>query len=105
MRQAIVYPPELVQRLFDAIASFESEAATPVAAPSPDELRAVLDAAWSATLLEEEGRRTDFTLGLVSEEEALGTRYRVLPFAAAVPCSAPTIAKLSLATDPRETVL
>ena len=65
----------------------------------------MLDAAWSATLLEEEGRRCTFTLGFVSEQEVHATSCQVLAFAQPMPCRPQAIAKLALATDPRETII
>jgi hypothetical protein len=105
MTQPIVYPHDLVQRLFSTIAALESEDPSRAAPPSDTQLQRVLDSSWSATLIEEEGRRTVFTLGFVSEQEALATPCRVLAFADQVACDPHTIAKLALATDPRETII
>jgi hypothetical protein len=105
MTQPIVYPHDLIQRLFSTISALESEDPSRAVPPSRAQLQRVLDASWSATLIEEEGRRTVFTLGFVSEREALATPCRVLAFADEVACDANTIAKLALATDPRETVI
>jgi hypothetical protein len=104
MPQPIVYPHDLVERLFRAISAFESHAPSR-AAPSKEQLERVLDAAWSATLLEEEGRRTVFTLAFVSAQAPIGSSGRALPFVAPVPGTPNAIAKLALATDPRETVI
>jgi sensor domain DACNV-containing protein len=105
MTQPIVYPHDLVERLASTISALESEESSRATPPSHAQIERVLDAAWSATLLEEEGRRTVFTLGVVSEKEALATPCRVLAFADAMACDPHTIAKLALATDPRETVI
>jgi hypothetical protein len=105
MTQTIVYPHDLVERLFSTISALESEDPSRAVPPSRTQLQRVLDASWSATLIEEEGRRTVFTLGFVSEQEALATPCRVLAFADAVACDPNTIAKLALATDPRETII
>lgn len=105
MTQPIVYPHDLVLRLSSMISALASENSSRTTLPSQTQLEQVLDATWSATLLEEEGRRTVFTVGLASEPEALATPYRVLAFAEAMACDSRTIAKLALATDPRETII
>jgi hypothetical protein len=102
---AIVYPHELVRRLVNTISAMESEALSRGTSPPISEVQSVLDVAWSATLLEEEGRRPVFTLALVSEQEALAAPCRVLALAEPMVCDPRSIAKLALATDPRQTVI
>jgi hypothetical protein len=103
--QQIAYPHDLVQRLSATIVALQTELPGREVIPTEEQISCILDAAWSATLLEEEGRRGAFTLGFVSEPEAPGTSCRVLAFAEPMVCGAPTIAKLALATDPRETIV
>jgi hypothetical protein len=105
MQQQVAYPHDLVQRLADTIRALEARVPGPEPVATEEQIGRLLDAAWSATLLEEEGRRGAFTLGFVSEEDARETSCRILAFAAPMPCGAPTIAKLALATDPRETIV
>jgi hypothetical protein len=105
MLQHVAYPHDLVGRLSATMLALQAEIPTGESVPTEDQIECMLDAAWSATLLEEEGRRGPFTLGFVSEAEALTTSCRLLAFAEPTPCGPPAIAKLALATDPRETIV
>jgi len=105
MTLPIVYPHELVRRLGDVIATLESDASCRGASPSGVQLQTLLDVAWSATLIEEEGRRTTFTLGFVSEEEASLANCCALPLSEPMTCDPHAIAKLAVATDPHETII
>ena len=93
---AIPYPRDLASELAKSLAVRRP------AAPSAAQLEQLLDVAFAATLLQEEGRPTVFTLGLVSEEEARRFQYDVEPFARPEHCAPGTIAKLAPATS-RET--
>jgi hypothetical protein len=105
MHQHVAYPHDLVHRLSATIALLQAEAPSRETVPTEEQVEFMLDAAWSATLLEEEGRRCTFTLGFVSEHEVHGTSCQVLAFAQPMPCRPQAIAKLALATDPRETII
>jgi sensor domain DACNV-containing protein len=101
----IVYPHELVRRLSEVIATLESDASRRATSISGMKLQSLLDVAWSATLIEEEGRRTTFTLGFVSEDEAFVANCCVLSLSEPMTCDPHTIAKLAIATDPHETII
>jgi hypothetical protein len=106
MQQQVAYPHDLVQRLSASIVALQVEDPTRESIPTEDQIECVLDAAWSATLVEEEGRRGAFTLGFISEGEARKTATcKLLAFAEPMACASQTIAKLALATDPRETII
>jgi hypothetical protein len=105
MHQHVAYPHDLVHRLSATIGVLQAEAPSREAIPTEEQVERLLDAAWSATLHEEEGRRCTFTLGFVSEHEVRGTPCQVLAFAQPMPCRPQAIAKLALATDPRETII
>jgi hypothetical protein len=105
LTQPIVYPHDLIDKLFGAIVALEAAASTGTMRPSKEQLGRVLDAAWSASLLEEEGRRAVFTLAFATPRDAAQCPWTVLEFADSVPCEPNAIAKLSIATDPRETIL
>ena len=93
----MVYPPELAKELVRR---------WPRGEPVPyDRLRVLLEVAWSATLLEEEGRRPVFTLAYTTTAEAHRFGTRVEEFRSSVPLTAQAVAKLAPATDRRETVL
>src|ERR1700679_2164768 len=103
MHQHVAYPHDRVHRLCATLVRLQAEAPSRQAVPTEEQVERMLDATWSATLLEEEGRRCTFTLGFVSEHEVHSTSCHVLAFAQPVPCRPQAIAKLALATDPRET--
>jgi hypothetical protein len=105
MHQHVAYPHDLVHRLSATIAVLQAEAPSREAIATEEQVECMLDAAWSATLLEEEGRRCTFTLGFVAEHEVHGTSCQVLAFAEPMSCRPQAIAKLALATDPRETII
>jgi len=72
--------------------------------PTPDQAGALLNAAFFASLLEEEGRRSTFTLAFVSPSFVAGsTDFDALVFATPVALHAKHIAKLTPATHPDST--
>jgi len=98
----LTYPPALVDRLHPVLEA--AQHGLPL--PTKTQLGEVLGIAWAATMLEEEGRRTVFTLACIGPEELAERKWAsASPFAHAVPCEPARIAKLAPAADPRETML
>ena len=68
--------------------------------PSLDQLEELLDIAYVASTLEEEGRRVDFTLAYLSEEGARELKHRTFPFTTPLPFVPSRLAKYALAAVP-----
>ncbi|MDB4995794.1 MAG: uncharacterized protein JWM74_3226 [Myxococcaceae bacterium] len=115
-----VYPPKVVKALMRRIERFwdaatdkenphraENHANMTKSSPAPTraELTALMNTAFMATLLEEEGRRTRFTLAFVTPEGASSAGYLVGKFVKAVPFTKAKIAKLAPSTDLEKTSL
>ncbi|WP_156349858.1 putative sensor domain DACNV-containing protein [Archangium gephyra] len=81
--------------------------------PAIDTLRAVIEAAFLASLKREEGRPVDFSIALVSQEEIqeshrvdiFGGMQQVMSFPAPLPLRVEIISKLAAAIDKRTTAL
>jgi hypothetical protein len=71
--------------------------------PSEQNTSSILDAVYVASLMEEEGRRVDFTLAYLSEEGGLALGHGVLPFKTAQPLAPNRLAKFALAAAPLTT--
>lgn len=71
--------------------------------PTRENLETLLDVAYVASMLEEEGRRVDFTLAYISEEGARQLGHRAFPFAEALPLVPSRLAKYALAAAPLTT--
>jgi hypothetical protein len=65
--------------------------------PTREQIEAILDAVYVASLLEEEGRRIEFTLAYLSEQGALRQQHRIFPFEKALQLVPGRIAKYALA--------
>lgn len=103
---SVTYPPEVVDRLQDALDRMQG----PWPHPTKEQLVEILGIAWAATLMEEEGRRTRFTLAcadprLIRERGAERGWGTASPFAEPLPCEPGRIAKLAPAANPNETLL
>ena len=100
----VVYPRELAQRIVDEVANiYEHAGLSP--ALTAEQMARLLDAAWAATLLEEEGRRTRFTLAIAAPENATTSDARSQRFEGPRLFTASAIAKLAPASDVRETLI
>jgi hypothetical protein len=71
--------------------------------PTEHQVRDMLDVAYLASLLEEEGRRVNFTLGFLSPSGAAALKYIPMPFDKPRPFRPNTLAKVALATMPGRT--
>lgn len=103
------YPRDIAKRLARILAAESlpqprAHAQSTLAAPSEPQVAQLLDAAWAATTIDEEGRRTVFTLIFV-ERAALADSYKPLVFEKPRPLTPGAIAKLAPAADPRETLI
>jgi hypothetical protein len=73
--------------------------------PTGEQIEMVLDAVYVASLLEEEGRRVEFTLAYLSDEGARRQQHRTFPFKKPVPLVPSRLAKHALAAAPLTTSL
>jgi hypothetical protein len=93
-RQPIEYPRDLATQLHETL----SANVWPRDVPSKPDLAELLDVAFAASMYEEEGRATLFTLAFVKPED-VGREYGRLQFAKPVALEPKEIAKLAPATD------
>lgn len=75
-----------------------SELVRPI--PPEEALRDILDVAYVASLMSEEGRPIHFTLAYLSQAGAVRQGIDVMPFRRPLPLDPSRIAKIALATDP-----
>ncbi len=75
------------------------------AIPSEEHLREILDVAYAASLMEEEGRRIHSTIGYLNEEGAQALRFSVLPFSQPLAFLPSMLAKVALCGSPSRTTL
>lgn len=87
------YPRDLVAQLHATLTAHE----WPRAVPTTTQLERLLDVAWAASMHEEEGRATLFTLAFVAPDDV--GRYGALQFAKPFAFEPKEIAKLAHATD------
>jgi len=73
--------------------------------PSRDHLEAILDVVYVASLMEEEGRRIDFTLAYLGGDGARHLNHKVFPFKRPLPFDPKPLAKYALSTEPLTTSL
>jgi hypothetical protein len=71
--------------------------------PTREQIATILDAVYVASLLEEEGRRVDFTLAYLSEAGARRQQHGVFPFKTPLPLVPDRLAKYVLAAAPLTT--
>lgn len=103
MADCIDYPRDLAEGLLSAIGELHHGFGDSPTL-SRDQLATLLDIAWSATMIEEEGRRSNFTLG-VAPAEAASAGAKVQTFAQPRPLTPATIAKLAPAADSAATLI
>jgi hypothetical protein len=104
MEPHLRYPRELSPELMTKLVAVAGEGPDN-RLPTQDEVGRLLDIAWAATILEEEGRRTTFALVFEQDGKALENDYDVTYFSKARPCTPGAVAKLAPATNVRETVI
>jgi hypothetical protein len=71
--------------------------------PTRRHLAEILDVAYVASLMEEEGRRVTFTMAYLSEEGARHHQHQVFPFKTPLPFVPSALAKYALAAPPLTT--
>ncbi len=100
------YPRDLASVLLTEIEG-TTKGLDPSVAPIPThrEIEALLDVTFLASLLEEEGRRTQFRLAFVGSQGAVNSQLAVFTFRQPVPLTARAIAKLAPAVDPGNSYL
>lgn len=75
------------------------------AVPSEEHLREILDVAYAASLMEDEGRRIHSTIGYLNEEGAQALGFGVVPFSQPLELGPSTLSKVALCGSPSRTTL